>query len=196
MLAQINSYASKSASAGITLVEVMVVIAVTGILLGLGAPSFADMLNRRRVQMVAETLNSDLAYARAESGLAHSNNVNVQFGQSAGMSCYTIYIASALGNCLCSRPPGSACTSLKVELKTVQVPSSMGVNMAMSVAGQQDWISFEAPRMTTSADGFAVTVAGVRGSKLHVEVNTMGRVRTCVPVGGNFNGVSACEPPQ
>jgi type IV fimbrial biogenesis protein FimT len=159
----------------------------------LGAPSFADMLNRRRVQMVAEALSNDLAYARAESGLTHNDPVNVQFDQPAGMSCYTIYVFSVLGKCNCNLPPGSACTKYKVELKTVQVPSSMGVSMSMSVAGQQDWVSFQPPRMTSSVDGFAVTVAGVRGSKLQVQVNAMGRVKTCAPVGGNFNGVPACE---
>jgi type IV fimbrial biogenesis protein FimT len=186
-----KSRANTRASAGISLVEVMVVVAVTGILLGLAAPSFADMLNRRRVQMVAEALSSDLAYARAEAGLAHNNNVNMQFAQPADMSCYTVYIASALGDCLCSRPPGAACTSIKVELKTVQVPSSMGVSI--SVAGQQDWVTFEALRMTNAANSFAVTVEGVRGSKLQVQVNAMGRIKTCVPAGGNFNGVPACD---
>lgn len=192
MLAEMSSRGNTHAFAGITLVEVMVVIAVTGILLGLAAPSFADMLNRRRVQMVAEALSNDLAYARAESGLTHNNNVNVQFSQPEGMSCYTIYVAAALGECICSLPPGNACSDLTVELKTVQVPSSMGVSMSMSVPGQQGWITFEAPRMTNSADGFAVTVAGIRGSKLQVEVNAMGRVKTCVPAGGNFSGVPAC----
>ncbi len=191
MLAQVNPRGHARTLAGITLVEVMVVIAVTGILLGLGAPSFADMLNRRRVQMVAEALSNDLAYARAESGLAHNNNVNMQFAQPVGMSCYTIYVASALGECSCNLPPGAACDLLKVELKTVQVPTSMGVSM--SVAGTSDKISFIAPRMTSSVGDFAVTVAGVRGSKLQVEVNAMGRVKVCVPVGGNFSGVPACD---
>lgn len=178
--------------AGVTLAEVMVVVAITGVLLGLGAPSFADMLNRRRVQMVAETLSNDLAYARAEAGLGRNQDVNILFEQAASMSCYTIFVAGVFGNCSCSRPAGAACTSIKVELRTVQVPSSMGVAMTVSDVNPPNQIAFVAPRMTSSTDGFAVTVTGVRGSKLQVQVNAMGRVSTCVPPNGNFSGVPAC----
>ena len=188
MLATIN----KQRFAGVTLTEVMVTIAIVGILLGLGAPSFTDMLNRRRVQMVAETLSNDLAYARAESGLGRSRDVVVEFAQPVGMSCYSVYIASALGNCVCSRPPGAACTSIKVELRTVQVPSSMGVSMSVSAVNPPNKVSFIAPRMTSSVGDFAITVAGIRGSKLQVQVNAMGRVSTCVPTGGNFSGIAPC----
>ncbi|WP_310383713.1 hypothetical protein [Roseateles sp.] len=172
--------------------EVMVVVAITGILLGLAAPSFADMLNRRRVQIVAETLSNDLAYARAEAGLGRNQNVNILFEQTPSMSCYTIHVAAVLGNCSCSRPVGAACTLTKFELRTVQVPSSMGVAMTVSEVDPPNQVSFIAPRMTSSTDGLAVSVAGVRGSTLQVRVNAMGRVSTCVPSGGNFNGVPAC----
>ncbi|MCV2355580.1 prepilin-type N-terminal cleavage/methylation domain-containing protein [Paucibacter sp. B2R-40] len=176
---------------GVTLTEVLVVVAVSGILLGLAAPSLADMLNRRRVQMVAETLSNDLAYARAEAGLGRNLPVFVKFAQPSDMTCYTIFINGLLGNCLCNRPSGTACSGTKLELRTYQVPTSMGVSM--NVVGQTDLISFEAPRMSSSApEGFAVTVAGMRGSKLQVQVNAMGRVSICVPAGGNFSGVPAC----
>jgi type IV fimbrial biogenesis protein FimT len=188
MLAKIN----RRLLVGVTLTEVMVVVVIIGVLLGMGAPSFADMLNRRRVQLVAETLSSDLAYARAEAGLGRPRDVNVQFEQPDGMSCYTIYVASVFDDCFCSRPPGAACTGIRVELRTVQVPSSMGVNMSVSAVNPPNQISFIAPRMTSSAGNFFVTVTGVRGSKLQVQVNAMGRVSVCVPPGGNFSGIPAC----
>ncbi len=183
-------------SSGVTLVEVMVTLALMGILLALLGPSFADILNRRRVQMVAAELSNDLAFARAEAGLGGKrNDVIVSFGLPSHMSCYTIRYFGASGGCDCSRPPGSACSGQTAELRTVQIPSSRGIRLSLS--GQFDpfepnSIAFQHPRMTNSVAGFAVTVIGLRGAQLQVQVNTMGRVSTCAPSGSTMSGVSPC----
>jgi len=184
------------AQGGVTLVEVMIALAILGILAAMVAPSFADILNRRRVQMVAAELSSDLAFARAEAGLGGKrNDVIVSFRLPTNMSCYTIRYFGASGGCDCSRPPGSACSGQTAELRTVQIPSSKGVRL--SLAGQFDpfepnSIAFQHPRMTNSVAGFAVNVIGLRGAQLQVQVNTMGRVSTCAPSGSTMSGVPTC----
>lgn len=181
---------------GVTLIEVLVVLAVLGILTAVAAPSFADILNRQRVQMVAAELSNDLAFARAEAGLGGKrNDVIVSFGLPVGMSCYTIRYFGASGGCDCSRPPGNACTGQTAELRTVQIPRSKGVHLRLT--GQFDpfepnSISFQHPRMTNSVAGFAVNVIGLRGAQLQVQVNTMGRVSTCAPSGSTMSGVPTC----
>lgn len=52
---------------GLTLVELMVTLAVMVALVTLAAPAFRDLLRRRQVEAVADTLAADLTYARHEA---------------------------------------------------------------------------------------------------------------------------------
>ncbi len=52
---------------GFTLIELLIVVAIAAILLSLAAPTFREMLVKRSVQAAAETLASDMRYARSEA---------------------------------------------------------------------------------------------------------------------------------
>ena len=52
---------------GFTLIELLIVVAIAAILLALAAPNFREMLVKRSVQAAAETLASDMRYARSEA---------------------------------------------------------------------------------------------------------------------------------
>ena len=52
---------------GFTLIELLIVVAIAAILLALAAPSFREMLVKRSVQAAAETLASDMRFARSEA---------------------------------------------------------------------------------------------------------------------------------
>jgi type IV fimbrial biogenesis protein FimT len=52
---------------GFTLIELLIVVAIAAILLALAAPNFRDMLVKRSVQAAAETLASDMRFARSEA---------------------------------------------------------------------------------------------------------------------------------
>ena len=52
---------------GFTLVELLVTIAMLGVLAGLAAPGFADMLRRMRVESLREEMQSSIAHARVEA---------------------------------------------------------------------------------------------------------------------------------
>lgn len=188
-------------SLGVTLVELIVVLAILGVVLALAAPAMADMLNRRRVQMVADQMMTDLAYARSESSVATAM-VDAKFMSNATQSCYTLTHFDYVGDCDCTRGPGSACngditnanfTTLR-EIRTVQMMASSGVSFVST--GSWDALStnrvrFVRPQMTPTVPDFAVNVVGNRGFTLRVRLNAMGRVSQCSP-DGTMPGAAAC----
>ncbi len=79
-----------SRSAGFTLVEVMVALLVLGILVGLGMPSFLEMLRNMEIRSAAESVANGLQRARAE---AVARNTRVQFVMGTGTSWTVDYVA-------------------------------------------------------------------------------------------------------
>ena len=57
----------KIRQSGFTLVELLITVAIAAILLALAAPNFREMLVKRSVQAAAETLASDMRFARSEA---------------------------------------------------------------------------------------------------------------------------------
>lgn len=184
---------------GLSLLELMVVIAALGIVLAVAIPSFGDMLARKRVQLIAAELASDLAFARSESGLK-SKGIYTYFQQSPVMSCYLIVQGTgAVDRCDCTRDIGSACAGTLglTEIKTVQILSNTGITvkvlappvMSSGLTGLQ----FEPPHMAPSAPDLKVLIASRRGSQpqLQIELNGLGRVKLCCP-DGSFSGVQSC----
>lgn len=60
-------------SRGFTLIEVLVVIAITGILTTIALPSFTQSLAQKRLEGAANELSADLHYAKSQSVSLNSN---------------------------------------------------------------------------------------------------------------------------
>lgn len=71
---------------GFTLLEVMVVIAILGLLAALAGPSFTPLLERWRVRQAVEGLQSALYYARSEA-IKRGGNVSIRKESSGTNGC-------------------------------------------------------------------------------------------------------------
>lgn len=182
----------KSQLRGITLVEVMVAVGVLAILVSVAAPSFSDLIARRRLQAVTAEIATDLAYARSESAL-RQQEVFLIFKQNASTTCYTIQIGSATAQCDCTKGAGLACPASFLgpspELKTLQVDSSTGIGFAWTAENNK--FGYSSAQMLPSLSDFNITVSNSK-ARLRVETNALGRVSICSPNGSFGSGVRSC----
>jgi type IV fimbrial biogenesis protein FimT len=167
---------------GLTLIELMVVIALVGILIVLVAPSMRGLISAQRVQSINAEIVTDLQFARSEAA-RRNRAIHMRFR--ATDNCYVVYADTAgPGSCNCSLTPGvNVCTGGREEIKTVQVPVANGVAVSASSATGHQIINFEPLTGTSAPDTFEVNVVGAERGQLRTIVNSAGRPTVCTPDG-------------
>jgi type IV fimbrial biogenesis protein FimT len=170
---------------GLTLIELMVVIALVAIVVGLAAPSFGDMIARQRVRSYADALVTDIAFARSEA-VSRRAPVRMAFGSTDSADCYTIYVSTG-GSCDCA-----GCAMDATELKTVRLPRSDAVRLLPADAAPP-MVEFDPVRAAPSTPNYDVNLSHPRGAQLRARITTLGQARTCSP-NGSISGVPSSCP--
>jgi type IV fimbrial biogenesis protein FimT len=185
--------AGRRLGAGLTIIELMVVLIVAGVVIAIAAPSFRGMIARQRVQGVQADLLTDLQLARSEvaqrSGAA--TTVAVTFGGNAEVSCYTVHLSGA--DCDCTRGPGAACVGApSPEIKTAKLTRAVGVSVAAS-SPSGTRIEFEPPKglVKPSTAGMVIDVQDAFSGHLRTSISDLGVPSVCSP-DGSMRGVNPC----
>ena len=153
---------------GVTLVELMVVIAIIGIIAGLAVPSYQDLLERNRLKQVVESLKSDMQFARTE---AIKRSQKVVFSPTTGNKGAWCYGLNPTAPCTCG-------TAGSCGIKTV---AGSGFSAAVSMTASTGSSTFDFRRGTPSTTT-NVTFASTKYTA-RVNLNEAGRVRICTPSG-------------
>jgi type IV fimbrial biogenesis protein FimT len=152
-------------AAGLTMIELVFVIAVMAILAALALPSFNARLERQRLHGAAETLSADLAEARFESARrGQALFVEASVGEKAW--CWAVTTQTG---CDCAQ--AQAC-----QLRNAQSKAYSGIKLLEPKPVRLD------PAGTTET----ITVASFesrRGERLRVDLQALGRVRICTAAG-------------
>ncbi len=148
---------------GLTLLELLVIIAITAILAAIAVPSFSDMLARRRLESATNGLAADLISASTEA-VSRNGTVSVAT-DSDGASYAVTYVPT------------------NTTLKTVTFPT--GVTSTASVT-----VSYQPARGNSNAATIDLSSAGLTPT-LEVKTNVVGTVEVCTP-NGAFSGYSSC----
>lgn len=157
-------YATCRAMLGVTGIELMVVLAIIGILAAMAAPSFNSTIERQRVIKPAQALLADLRWARGEA-IKRRAKIRVTFTTGSNWN-YTIDTDPAL-----STPDGI----LPKTVNANDFPQS--TLSAATFAGGVAYTVFDPTRGISLNDG-AATFA-VNAQNASVTVSTLGRARIC-----------------
>lgn len=156
---------------GLTLIELLVMLAVATVLIMLTVPRFTDMLARRRLEGVANELSADLQYTRSE---AVSRRLNASLSTSSDGTAYTVAVATS----------PSATT-----LKSVALPAGITVtaNTTLTYDAMRGM-----PSETAGGDVSILVQSTKTSARLQVVNNYMGRVQLCSP-SGSLVGYTPCS---
>ncbi len=155
----------KTSARGFTLIEMVVAVAVLGILAVVAAPAIGEYLATQRLKGAAEELQTDLQFARMESVQRNA--------------AVTVTLAGT----------GYTITRGATAVKSVTIGGGS------SVSGGATMVAVFDPVRTTATitNGPDITVANTATSRtLRVSLSTMGRVSICSP-GGAVKGYDTCS---
>lgn len=178
MLETVTRPASRSAR-GVTLIELMVGIALLGIIATLSLPSFTAFLDRSRLEGAIRSLDADLQWARGE---AVKRNAPITMTFTAGLNW-----SYALDDDSSARP-----------IKTTEGAQFHNTTMNLPALGGGNTLALQPNRGNISTPAgvpldSAVVFESAQGRIACVRFNPLGRTQLCSPAGTNhLSGVSEC----
>lgn len=176
-------------TAGFTLIELMVAVAVLAILSAIALPSFRDMWVERRLRAAAEAVQADLMFARSE---AVRRNAPVH-----------VLVASGANGCL--RLSTAVCTSCRPDATDAQCAPSSRIKVLDLAPAGGDFLGVQvsavsatdfqitpvrgAPSVASPSLTVSTTTAPTRS--VTVTLSPLGLPSACTAT-GNVAGVVAC----
>ncbi len=162
----------KKKKQGFTLTELMITIAIAGIVVSLAAPSFQDMIERNRLKEVVEGAKSDLMWMRTET-IKRSCNLQVTFTPAT----WSYSIFRTAGTCGCAA--GANCID-----KAVNGSAYTGVTMTNPVVLSDITTAlFDFRRGTVVEENVGDVQFNSTNYHVKAVVSLTGRIRIC-----NING--------
>ncbi|HSR01922.1 MAG TPA: GspH/FimT family pseudopilin [Methylophilaceae bacterium] len=156
---------------GFSLVELVIVIAIFGILASFAVPSYQQMIENSKIKTATDSILSGFQIARAE---AVKRNINVQLEFGAG-SAWTVCVSPAGG--------GSCTAANTIQSRKSSEGSSSDVTVVASVAGPYVFNGFG---ILTSPGGATIDIdnaalSSAKSRNLRVIAGASGAIKSCDP---------------
>lgn len=179
---------SSSRQAGMTLVEIMVAVAVVGLLFATGITGLANWLKNTQIRGTAEAIQSGIQLARAEA-VRRNTMVRFQLTSSVDNSCaLSTTVSNWVVNMGESVDPSGNCLS---DTSIIQKRSASEGSTGVVLAADQSTIIFNGLGQKTTTGNINIDVTNPGGGDcaanggpmtcLRVVVTAGGQIRTCNP---------------
>jgi Tfp pilus assembly protein FimT len=162
---------------GYSLVELCVCVAIPAILMAMALPSLAQLKQRQRLELVAQTMMANLQQARSEA-ISRADAVQLRFSRHPGGSCYILHTGSS-GQCQCDGDGQAVCAPAERVLKLEWIPSAQNIAVRANVSN----MSFQARQGAVTSTG-SIDISSSNGETIRHVVSIAGRVRSCTPSAG------------
>ena len=180
---------AKKNTAGLTLVELIIVISVTVILLTIVVPAFGDLVERNRLKAATETLYSDLQFAKTEA-IKRNKRIRVNFKTSNAGATWCYGMKEDAG-CDCTMDTGTNMCHINNVLKVARSSDFPDVSLQTSITAPGDRFTFESVRGIMSSTFGKIILTSSGDKQTRVIVSRLGRIRNCSPEGNsNVTGYS------
>jgi type IV fimbrial biogenesis protein FimT len=166
----------RRSSAGVSLIELCVCLAVIAILLSQAVPAMEQLKQGQRLDLIAQTLMTDLQQARSEA-VQRADTVHLRFSRHALGSCYLMHTGES-GQCTCDDSGQAFCAATAQLIKREWVAASQRIALRSNVNS----MSFQARQGTVTSTG-SIDISDSAGPTIRHIVSITGRVRTCSPNG-------------
>lgn len=158
---------------GLSLVELLIPLAVAGVLLGTALPSLQGAIQRRHLEGAAAQLETDLQLARS-AAVAANRVLRLDIVGGAPAACYVLH-DGPVGSCTCGAAGIPVCEDGVESWRSAHFGPGRPVQLAANVRS----IAFDPVKGTVTPTATLRLDAGV--GQLRAVVNVMGRIRSCTP---------------
>jgi type IV fimbrial biogenesis protein FimT len=169
----------KTTQQGLTLIELMIVIAIIGILATLAVPSFTGLFEASRLKGAVETLTSDLSLARSEA-IRKNQPIFFNIETSASTWCYSIGTTAITDVCKCNAATPDAGCSIK------QIKSTAFPKVLINKTTFEDSIQFEPIRgqlLTADNAKRTLKITSASNKIIYATARLLGTIKLCSPSG-------------